>query len=178
MTPFDDAVQTARANAEEWIVACTIATEVPPSPVQSSGSKEMFTAAMILVAQQAVAEVIANRLANPAFPKTAAGVVLQPKQFSGTLRGLSVTKGKDYWVDAITGNWFPQHVAECLQAWRRVQEMIRTGHDGRVVPGALYYYSPVTMSPPFRVPDWVSAPTPKQSIPCERISADYFRFYR
>jgi len=175
MVPLDAVAKSAQATAEEWIVAATIATEVPPSPMQSSNSQEMFTAAMILAAQQAVAEVIANRLAHPAFPKTAVGVVLQPKQFSGTMRGLPIPQGRDIWADALAGLWFPTHVSECLSAWRRVVEMGRTGHDGRVVPDALYYYSPVSMAPPFRVPSWAAT---KVAVPCERISTDYFRWFR
>lgn len=175
MVPLDSPVQIVQHNAEDWIVAATIATEVPPSPVQSSASKEMFTSAMILAAQQAVAEVIANRLAHPNFPKSASGVVLQPKQFSGTLRGLQAGKGRDIWADAVAGLWFPAHVQECYQAWQRVLEARRTSHDTALVTGALYYYSPVSMAPPFRVPTWVSG---LQSVPCERISSDYFRWYR
>ncbi len=177
MVPVDPAVKSGMASAEEWLVAATIATEVPPAPVQSSASKDMFTSAMILIAQQAVAEVIANRVAAPGFPKTAVQVVLQPKQFSGTLRGLSLPKDmkRDIWADAIAGLWFAPHVLECLQAWRRVVEMQRTGHDAWIVPGALYYYSPVSMAPPFRIPDWAAG---KVAVPCERVSPDYFRFYR
>lgn len=165
----------AQAAASEWIVAATIATEVPPAPVQSSASKVPFTQSMILAAQQAVAEVIANRVADPRFPNTAVNVVLQPKQFSGTLRGLASIPKRDIWADALAGTWFPTHVQECLLAWRRVLEMLRTGQDRRLVPGALWYYSPVSMEPPFRVPDW--AP-PKTAVPCEIIASDYFRFYR
>jgi len=174
MVPLDPVAKSAQITAEEWIVAATIATEVPPSPMQSSNSKDMFTAAMILAAQQAVAEVIANRLAHPSFPKTAVGVVLQPKQFSGTMRGLPIPQSRDIWADALAGLWFPTHVSECLAAWRRVVEMNRTGHDGRLVPGALYYYSPVSMSPPFRIPTWAAG---KTVVVCERISPDYFKWY-
>ena len=176
MVPIDDTVKLVQASTEDWIVACTIATEVPPSPVQSSASQDMFTSAMILAAQQAVAEVIMNRIAIAGFAKTAVGVVLQPKQFSGTLRGLPAPKsGRDIWADALAGTWFPQHVRECYAAWRRVVEMMRTGHDLRLVPGALYYYSPVSMDPPFRVPSWVAD---LKAVPCAAVSTDYFRFYR
>jgi hypothetical protein len=176
MTPLDDVVKVVSGNTADWIVACTIATEVPPSPLQSSGSQEMFTSAMILAAQQAVAEVIWNRTMSGGFSKTAVGVVLQPKQFSGTLRGLPAPKGgRDIWADALAGSWFPAHVNECYAAWRRVIEMNRTGHDLRLVPGALYYYSPVSMDPPFREPTWAAG---LKFVPCEIISADYFRFYR
>lgn len=176
MVPMiDEIAKSVRASAEEWIVACTIASEVPPSPMQSSASTEMFTSSMVLAAQQAVAEVIANRVAAPGFPKSPVAVVLAPKQFSATLRGLPVPKHRDIWADAIAGTWFPQHVQECLQAWRRVVEMNRTGHDARLVPGALYYYSPVSMVPVMRVPDWA---TGKKVVPCEVIAEDYFKFYR
>lgn len=176
MVPLEDVTRVVQSNTEDWIVACTIATEVPPSPVRSAASQEMFTSAMILAAQQAVAEVIWNRLATPGYPKTAAGVVLQPKQFSGTLRGLPAPKnGKDMWADAIAGTWFPQHVRECYVAWRRVIEMNRTGHDLRLVPGALYYYSPVSMEPAFKEPSWLPG---LKLVPCESVSSDYFRFYR
>ena len=167
----------ARADTTDWLVAATIATEVPPSPMQNSHSKVMFTSPMILAAQQAVAEVIANRMAHPGFPKTALGVILQPKQFSGVMRGVTAAQlgHRDIWADAVVGSWFPAHVQECWQAWRRVREMTRTGHDAQLVPGALYYYSPVSMVPPFRVPEWVNG---KALVECERISTDYFRWFK
>lgn len=167
------ATDDARATAEDWIVAATIATEVPPAPVTSSNSKETFTAAMILAAQQAVAEVILHRSKDPRFPHTPTEVVLQPKQFSAVMRGLSAAAlgHKDIWSGAVAGSWFPVHVEECLDAWRRV----RMGAVPALVPGALYYYSPVSMRPPLSAPDWAAALTP---VLCSSISSDYFRFFR
>lgn len=178
MVPLDTALQVVRAHAEEWLVAATIATEVPPTPLRSPNSKEQFTAEMIMPAQQAVAEVIAHRVADPRFPKSPLAVVLQLKQFSGVLRGLSLSDvgHRDIWLEAVDGQWFPQHVAECLQAWRRVCEWARTSATGNpLVPGALWYYSPVSMLPAGRVPGWALGKTP---VPCTWVAADYFRFYR
>lgn len=163
-------------TAEEWLVAATIATEVPPAPVHSSASATTFTAPMIIAAQQAVAEVIANRVAHPSFPKTAVGVVLQPKQFSAVMRGLSAAAlgHRDIWADAVAGLWFLPHVEECLAAWRRVQETRRTNHGVALVGAALWYYSPVSMNPPTRVPDWAAS---KKPVACPQIASDYFRFF-
>lgn len=154
-------------------MAVTIASEVPPIPRKSPHSADEFTQTMIDLSIRAVAEVIANRAASPKFPSTPLGVVLQPKQFSGVLRGLSVssTGHRDYWVDAVTGNWFPNHVSKCLHEWRR----LRRGNTVAVVPGALYYYSPVGMLPPHRVPSWVAELEPVDS---PGIAPDYFRFFR
>ena len=172
MTGIKPTTAAAKATAEDWVVAATIATEVPPSPVLKSPSTTLFSQAMIIAAQHAVAEVIANRLAASGFPKTAMGVVLGPKQFSAVMRGLSAGAlgHRDIWADAMAGVWFPVHVEECLEAWRHV----RKGAFTPLVPGALHYFSPVSMSPPMSVPAWLSG---KARIPCPSVHSDYFRFY-
>lgn len=116
---------------------------------------------------------VANRRASPQFPKTALGVVLQPKQFSGVLRGVTLGQvgHRDFWVEAVLGEWFPEHVSRCLHEWRRVQR----SEEGRVVPGALYYYSPVSMNPPHRVPTWAAS---LQPVALAGVEQDYFRFFR
>lgn len=165
--------ETLRAATEEWLVAVTIATEVPPEPAQSANSKVPFTAEMIPLAVQAVAETVLNRVTSKRFQPTALDVVLAVKQFSGTLRGLPASAGhKDFWRDGVAGRWYPAHVALCLATWRRIR-----GGSGftPVAPGALYYYSPVSMVPPHRVPSWAGALTP---VPVVGLPLDYFTFYR
>lgn len=163
--------------AQDMLVAATIATEVPPNPVTTPPSTVPFTAAMIIAAQQAVAEVIYNRTQDPRFPNTPAGVVLQPKQFSAVMRGLSAAAlgHKDIWAGALAGTWCPDHVAECLNAWRIVKSNSVATPVVPVVPRALYYYSPVSMRPAMSKPSWAARLT---VIPCSAIAADYFTFYR
>jgi hypothetical protein len=171
MVPFDTP-EGVREVAEDWVVAATIATEVPPVPTKHAASKDLFTAGMILAAQQAVAEVMFNRQQDKRFPKTAMGVVLAPKQFSAVMRGLSAAAlgHHDIWLGAMEGSWFPQHVAECLAMWRRVKAREVTP----LVPYALWYFSPVSMRPALSSPSWV---TGKTAVPCTAISGDYFRFF-
>jgi len=174
MVPWDNpATENVAGFAEEWIVAVTIATEVPPTPTKSVNSQETFTAAMIMAAQQAVAEVILTRARDPRFPHSAAGVVLQPRQFSAVMRGLTAAAlgHKDIWLEGMAGEWFPQHVEECLSTWRRVA----AGKATPLVKGATHYYSPVSMKPPLSAPSWVSPMTP---VVCAGVSSDYFRFFR
>ena len=148
-------------------MAATIATEVPPRPTGS------FTADMIPKAIRAVAEVIATRRGRPQFHPTALGVVLQVKQFSGVLRGVTLGQvgHRDIWLDAATGNWFPDHVSKCLFEWRRVA----SGPEVQTVPGATHYYSPVGMIPAGRVPAWAAA---MSEVPCAGVARDYFRFFK
>ena len=171
--PTPPGPQTLRASTEEWIVAVTMATEAPPTPTKSPHSAVEFTATQIPVAIRAVAEVIANRAASGKFPDSPLGVVLQVKQFSGVLRGLALgsTGHRDFWLDAVLGKWYPEHVARCLYEWRR---LARTPTPA-VAPGALYYYSPVGMLPPHRVPTWAVALT---VVPVTGLPEDYFRFFR
>lgn len=166
-TPEPLSQPALRAAVEECLVAATIATEVPPRPVGA------FTAEMIPLAVRAVAEVIANRAQSQQFPRSPLGVVLQPKQFSGVMRGVTAVQlgHRDIWLDAVTGAWMPDHVARCLSEWRRLARM----PEQRLVPGALFYYSPIGMIPKGRVPGWVADLTP---VPLAGVSEDFFRFYR
>ena len=142
------------SDGQDWIVACVIATEVPP---KSTGG---FSAVMIPVAIQAVSDVIRNRAASGKFPDTAVEVVLQPKQFSAVCR-------EDYWRKAMAGKWFPAHVAKCLAIWQNP--------GPPVAPGALYYYSPISMVPPMSAPGWAAKLT---EVPAAGLDRTYFRFYR
>lgn len=144
-----------RADAANYLVACTIATEVPPRP------EGTFTKPMIELAARAVAEVIRNRAADPHFPDSPVAVVLQHNQFSAVCR-------EDYWRRAVAGNWFPAHVALCLQVW------LETYYD-LVAPGALYYYSPVSMQPPGSVPSWAGK---LERVTTDKIDDNYFRFFK
>lgn len=143
---------------QDWIVAATMATEVPPAPAPG------FPAKMIPLAIAAVAHVIRNRVASPLFPDTAVEVVLQPKQFSAVCRWVT---GRSYWAEALAGRWFPRHVLRCLSAWQDPSQPTP-------VPGALYYYSPVSMVPRDAVPYWTVG---KTEIPCPGLDPGWFRFY-
>jgi len=166
-TPDPLSQSALRAATEECLVAATIATEVPPNPTGA------FTAEMIPLAIRAVAEVMDNRTRAPQFAKTALGVVLQPKQFSGVMRGITAAAlgHRDIWLDAVSGAWKPDHVARCLAEWRRLAR----NPEPRLAPGALFYYSPSGMIPKGRVPDWVANLTP---VPLVGVSEEFFRFFR
>jgi len=154
----------------EWLVAVTIASEVPPRATRNKHSQQEFTDAMIDVALRAVTEVIVNRTKADGFPNDALSVVLAPKQFSGVLRGVSLraTGHRDFWLDAVCGRWYPEHVERALAAWRQREER------ERIAPGALHYYSPVGMVPPHRVPGWAARLTP---VPVAGLASDFFRFF-
>lgn len=137
----------------DYVVACVVATEVPPVPTGT------FTADMIPTAIRAVCDVIRNRVADPRFPKTAVDVVLEPGQFSAVCR-------QDYWRKAMAGSWFPTHVAGALAAWRELLSP--------VAPGALWYYSPISMDPPDSAPSWAAN---RREIVVPGIDPEYFRFF-
>jgi cell wall hydrolase len=139
----------------DYIVACVVATEVPPTPTAA------FTAEMIPLALRAVCDVIRNRAQDPAFPKTAVEVVLQPNQFSAVCR-------QDYWRRAMAGTWFPQHVAAALVAWREVLSPV-------LPAGVCWYYSPVSMEPVDTAPAWIAG---KEEVVVDGLSREYFRFCR
>jgi spore germination cell wall hydrolase CwlJ-like protein len=142
------------SDPRDYIVACVVATEVPPLPVGA------FTAAMIPPALAAVCDVIANRVASGGtFPSTAVEVVLQKNQFSAVCR-------EDYWIRALAGSWFPSHVAAALAEWQRQR--------GQTAPNALYYYSPISMVPPGRIPAWAPG---RDEVLVEGIDPQYFRFF-
>src|SRR5882724_1090711 len=121
-------------EGQDYIVACVMATEVPPV------AQSAFTSDMIPLALRTVADVIRNRVASPDFPHTAVEVVLQKNQFSAVCR-------EDYWRKAMAGLWQPRHVDLAMKIWRAVQPM--------TVPGALWYYSPISMLPLGREPSWL-----------------------
>lgn len=162
-----------RASAAEWLVAVTIATEVPPKPVKSPHSSVEFTAAMIPKAIRAVAEVIKNRAGRMGFPKTPLGVVLAPRQFSGVMRGVPAAAlgHRDIWLDAVVGEWMTEHVSKCLYEWRRVL----AGPEVQTVPGVTHYYSPVGMLPPMKAPSWAASMI---EVPLAGVAPDYFRWFK
>lgn len=142
----------------DWIIAATIATEVPPVP------RDSFSAGMILQAIECVAEVIRNRVRTPGFPKTAVEVVLQPHQFSAVRLG---DDAGNYWVHALAGLWQPQHVQRCLQIWQESASPL--------VPGVLWYYSPISMVPKDSEPHWLAG---KEEVLVPGIDREWFRWYR
>lgn len=141
-------------EGQDYVVACVIATEVPPVPQGS------FTNDMIPLALRCVADVIRNRVASPDFPHTAVEVVLQKNQFSAVCR-------EDYWRRAMAGLWQPRHVDLAMKIWQARQPT--------VVPEALWYYSPISMVPKDSEPSWLSG---KTEVLVPTLSREYFRFYR
>lgn len=141
-------------DGQDYVVAAVIATEVPPQV------KPDFPDTQIALAIEAVAEVIRNRVASPKFPNTAVQVVLQKNQFSAVCR-------EDYWIKCLAGLWFPTHLSRCLQLWQQSRQP-------PLVPGALYYYSPVSMNPPMSKPSWWDDTREVKSP----INPDYFRFMK
>ena len=158
-----------RASTEEWLVAVTIATEVPPKPTKSQNATTSFTAEMIPKAIRAVAEVIKNRSVGV----SPLSVVLKPRQFSGVMRGVPAAAlgHRDIWLEAVTGGWIPEHVQRCLSEWRRVN----AGEGAKTVPGVTHYYSPVGMLPPTRVPTWAEAMT---EVTLAGVAPDYFKWFK
>lgn len=81
--------------------------------------------------QSAVAHVILNRARAAQWPASICGVVYQPGQFSGLVRGLKPEDGK---------------------AWRKAIEisvMAYTGATGDPTRGALWYYAPAKVPAPY-----------------------------
>lgn len=158
--------------AEEWLVAATVATEVPANDINNQYSSATFTKTMIDPSIRAVCEVIRNRTEHSSFPNSALEVVLQPVQFSAVMRGLSTAAlgHRDIWRDAVAGEWAPEHVERCLRMWRTVRDT-----SVQLVPGVLWYYSPVSMRPPHREPTWAAS---KHEVIVPNIAVDYFRWYK
>jgi hypothetical protein len=150
--------------AQDFITACVVATEVPPK------GDGIFTDAMVPLSIQAVCEVIRNRVKDFRFPNTAIEVVLQPHQFSAV--HLDQDASHDWklgiFARTLSGLWHPDHVQRCLAEWQNPT-------NPSLVGGATFYYSPVSMSPSGRIPDWVSGLT---EVVVPQINNLYFRFYR
>ena len=146
------------SDCPDWVVAATIATEVPPVP------QGVFTADMIPRARRAVAEVIRNRHTSGRFQPTPAEVVLAPRQFSAVCR-------EDYWRRAVAGTWQPRHVMRSLDAWYAAV----TDPTGDLADGATHYYSPISMVPKWSAPGWIQGMT---EVRIPGISRDFFRWYK
>ncbi len=143
----------------DYVVACVVATEVPPVPSDDG----VFTAEMIPLAIRGVCDVIRNRMRDARFPSNAVEVVLAPGQFSAVCSH----DGTGLWRRAMAGRWFPPHVAACLAAWRDVMVS--------VADGATHYFSEVSMRPAGTVPGWSSSMT---ELVIPKISPRYFRWFR
>ena len=154
-----------RSTSSDYLLACVVATEVPPNPIDSPG-KPPFTIEMRDKAIRAVIDVIANRVSSDKFPLTEVQVLLQRKAFSGVY--LSQVSGEDFWVRAVAGKWFPEHVERCYNVWKD-----ETWED--ITGGCTYYFSPISMNPPMSEPDWW-ANLSEMVIP--GLSGEYFRFGR
>lgn len=140
-------------EGRDWIIAATVATEVPPPDTGPLSDAD------VALARQAVCNVIRARAASPQFPSDPVMVVLQARQFSAVC-------GQDYWRKACAGLWFPTHVDACLAEWEA-----STGDAAR---GALWYYSPISMLPRDSVPNWTAG---KSEVLVEGLSREFFRFY-
>jgi len=145
-------------HAADYLVAVTIATEVPPRPT------DVFTADMIDPAIRAVCEVIHNRTADPHFPDSPVAVVLQPKAFSADCK-------QDYWFRAVAGSWLPRHVARCYDTW--MESSVKPWTP--LVRGAVYYFSPVNMNPRGAEPKWMKG---LEEVVFPAVSNWYFRWFR
>ena len=141
--------------AHDWLVACTIATEVPPVGIGA------FTPEMIPAALRAVADVIRNRVAAGSWGHSPVEVVLAKNQFSAVCR-------EDYWRKAVAGLWQLSHVLKALAVWQTPQCPDNVG-------GATYYYSPVSMRPVGAIPSWVAGLT---EVVVPGIDPQFFRFYK
>jgi len=144
-------------DPRDYIVACVMATEVPPVPTKDG----LFTDAMIIPALQAVKDCIMARMIDSQFPRTAVGVVMEKGQFSAVCR-------EDYWVRALEGSWAPDHVARALMVWENSMP--------QVAPGALFYFSPCSMVPRDTLPGWDF--TKLVEIETPAINKEYFRFFK
>jgi len=114
-----------KLGAPDYIVACTIATEVPPDAPSSEF--------------KAVTDVIKNRAKDGRWGNKTINVVLAKNQFSAVCR-------EQYWKDALTGDWLPSHVERCYSF------LTSGGKDS--TDGSLYYFSPVSMVPRGTLPKW------------------------
>lgn len=160
-----------RAAAADWLIAATIATEVPPRPVvrrDIAGEIVRFSEDMIAPAVCCVAEVIRNRVADPQFPNTALAVVWYGAPPNDGRASAFSAVGSEYWWRAVEGLWFPEHVEYCLDIWLHPSQT-------RLADGALYYYSPVSMVPPYREPRWAARLT---EIAVPQVDANYFRWFK
>lgn len=133
---------------KDYIVACVVATEVPPN-----APEEEF---------KAVIDVMRNRAASDEFgtEHDLVQVVLQRNQFSAVCRA-------QYWRDAMSGKWLKWHVAKCF-------DLIRQQWDD-TTDGATHYYSPISMEPKDSVPSWAGSMT---RCEVEGVRDEYFRFYK
>ena len=75
--------------------------------------------------QQAVAEVILNRVDSRAFPRTVCGVVNQPSQFSYTIGGKKRIRNKGAYARAM-----------------RIAETVLAGAPRNLTNGATYFHTP------------------------------------
>jgi len=126
--------QEEMQQAHDYLVAVTVATEVPPdAPIEEF---------------KAVIDVIRNRVKAGKWGPLPINVVMAPKQFSAVCR-------EDYWRRAVAGTWFPHHVEKCLALWR-------SSWAPDTTDGATYYYSPISMIPQWSAPSWAASLTEVQ----------------
>ena len=138
-----------RNISNAYDIAVVIATEIPP--YQDTPIEEY----------RGVIDVIRNRLKDGRFGATALEVVWTRNQFSAVGR-------EPYWIKAADGRWFPTHVERCLRLWNS------TWQD--TTNGALYYYSPISMKPTGKLPNWNFRKLEECEV--EGVRPSYFKFFR
>ncbi len=87
-------------------------------------------------------------------------VVLAKNQFSAVCR-------EDYWRRALNGKWLPRHVEKCYM-------LLNEEWDDKTT-GATHYYSPISMIPQGRMPNWAHS---MEEVEIDGVRPFYFRFWR
>lgn len=142
-------------DARRYIVAVTVATEVPPdAPI------EEFKAVIDVMRNRAASGRWSMRAGRRTDAQALVHVVLSKNQFSAVCR-------EGYWRRAMAGDWQPRHVARCF-------DLVATDWPD-TTDGATHYYSPIGMIPPSRVPLW--QPGMRETFP-PGVRALYFRFFK
>lgn len=149
-------------EAQRYIVAVTVATEVPPdAPIAE------FKAVIDVIRNRAASgkwwgggTVVLSESARRMHVPSLLYVVMAKNQFSAVCR-------EDYWRRALAGDWQPRHVARCLA-------ILQTDWPD-TTDGATHYYSPIGMQPPGCAPSW--AAVMRETFP-PGVRARYFRFFK
>lgn len=136
---------------QDYLVAVTVATEIPPARTDEAGPE---------VEIEAVIDVVRNRARL--WGQSPAEVVLARRQFSGVCQ--------EYWKRALAGQWFPAHVGRCYALWL---DRFRFNVPD-ITHGCTHYYSPIGMKPPGRVPRFAQLGT---EVVIPGVRRTHFRFF-
>ena len=77
-----------------------------------------------------------------------------------------------YYETGVVNNAYNKRV---LKQCMRIVLPIYDGTEADITDGCTYFYSPVSMNPPGRVPGWVSG---KTEVRINGVNPSYFRFYK